>query len=209
MTTNRSKRRPRKSTDVAHGDIRVFEPRIPPAVKKLIAGKRTLRLDVGCGANKNAPDCIGMDKRALPGVDIVHDLETFPWPLPSNSVRVVFMSHFLEHVKPWLFFDLFGEIHRVMQHDGQVLISGPYGVEFRFVQDPTHILPINEATLAYLDKLHPSGLWHVYEPPVFHLEVFDVLPAGRSRDFNAILRVCKDGECKHAVAPMTAPPAGV
>jgi hypothetical protein len=90
----------------------------------------------------------------------------------------------------------------VMQHDGQILLSGPYGVEFRFVQDPTHQRPVNEATFCYWDKLHPSGLWHVYEPPVFHLEVFDVLPAGRSRDFNAILRVCKDdGECKHVVAP--------
>lgn len=174
---------------------------LPIHVRELLQRKQSLRIDLGCGPNKQSgPDIIGLDARALPGVDIVHDLEVFPWPLPDNSVRVAFASHYFEHVKPWKFLPLMAELHRVMMHDGQVLAAGPYGVEFRFVQDPTHCNPINEATFAYWDRSHPSRLWDVYEPPCFHLENFELLPAGNSRDFNAILRVCKAAtpdQCKH------------
>jgi hypothetical protein len=170
-------------------------------IKELIRARKSLRIDIGCGRNKQpGPDVVGLDARPLPGVDIVHDLETFPWPLPTDSVRVAFMSHFFEHVKPWLTLPLMAELHRVMLHDGQVLAAGPYGAEFRFVQDPTHCNPINEATFAYWDRAHPSRLWEVYEPPIFHLESFDILPAGSSRDFQAILRCCKaetPEDCKH------------
>lgn len=159
-------------------------------VQRLLDRKKSLRLDLGCGANKQK-GALGIDARALPGVDIVHDLETFPWPLPDNCARVAFMSHFWEHVKPWLTLKFMAELHRVMQHEGQVLIAAPYGTEFRFVQDPTHCNPTNEATFCYWDKAHASGLWHVYKPPVFHLDAFDILPAGTSRDFNAFLRCCK------------------
>ena len=173
--------------------------KLSPRIRELLQRKKSLRLDIGCGANKQpGPDIVGIDARALDGVDIVHDLEEFPWPLPDNCVRVAFASHFIEHVKPWKFLPLMAELHRVMMHDGQVLISGPYGVEFRYVQDPTHCNPINDATFCYWDDKHPSGLWDVYKPPVFHVESFDVIPAGNSRDFNAILRVCKDA-CQHDV----------
>jgi hypothetical protein len=173
--------------------------KVPRRIQQLLAKKKTVRLDIGCGAHKNAPDCVGIDIRPLPGVDIVHDIEEPPWPLPGDVARVAFMSHVFEHLTPRKVFPFMAELHRVMEHDGQVLISGPYGVEFRFVQDPTHQRPINEATFCYWDRLHPSGLWEVYEPPVFHLESFEVFPAGRSRDFAAILRVCKKASCQHVV----------
>ena len=52
------------------------------AVEELIEKQSGIRLDIGCGANK-APGFVGMDMRALPGVDIVHDVEQYPWPLPD------------------------------------------------------------------------------------------------------------------------------
>lgn len=180
--------------------------RISPKTRRLIAARKTLRLDLGCGPNK-VDGTFGIDIRNVKGVDLVHDLTETPWPLPDNIARVAFMSHYWEHILPWRTLAFMAELHRVLQHDAQVLISGPYGVEFRFVQDPTHCNPTNEATFAYWDKLHPSGLWHVYEPPVFHLERFDYLPAGTSRDFNVILRCCKatrDEDCLHEV-PEEAP----
>lgn len=174
---------------------------VPRRVLQRIQQLKSLRLDLGCGPNKQK-GCFGIDARPCTGVDLVHDLEVTPWPLPGDVARVVFMSHFWEHISPKRTLPFMAELHRVCQHDAQVLISGPFGTEFRFVQDPTHCNPTNEATFCYWDKLHPSGLWHVYEPPVFHLESFDIFPAGRSRDFNAILRACKadaNGKgCKHA-----------
>lgn len=178
---------------------RVQMPRVPAAVQKLLRSKQGVRFDLGCGASKHpGPGVIGIDIRPLPGVDIVHDLEETPWPLPTNVGRVAIASHYFEHISPKRFLPLMAELHRVMQHDGQVLVAGPYGVEFRFVQDPTHCNPINEATFLYWDRNHP--LWQVYTPPCFHVEQFDLVPAGSSRDFNAILRVCKatsQDECLH------------
>lgn len=58
-----------------------------------------IKLDVGCGANKQ-PGFVGIDYRALPGVDIVHNLEQFPWPLPDKCASLASASHVLEHINP-------------------------------------------------------------------------------------------------------------
>lgn len=159
-------------------------------VRALVDRRKSIRLDLGCGPNKQ-PGCFGVDARALPGVDLVWDLEEFPWPLPDNCARAVFMSHFWEHISPKKTLPFMAELHRVCEPNAQVLIAAPYATEFRFVQDPTHINPTNEATFLYWDRADPSGLWEVYQPPVFHVDAFDILPAGRGRDFNAFLTCCK------------------
>ena len=58
-----------------------------------------IQLDVGCGGNKR-PGWVGLDIRPLPGVDIVHDIEDFPWPLPDDCARVIQLSHIIEHIPP-------------------------------------------------------------------------------------------------------------
>jgi SAM-dependent methyltransferase len=69
------------------------------AIKKLLAKHNPAKLDIGCGQNKN-PGFIGMDYEAYPGVDIVHNVEVFPWPLPDNSIDIAVTSHLLEHLNP-------------------------------------------------------------------------------------------------------------
>jgi SAM-dependent methyltransferase len=70
------------------------------AVTKLLAENNMgVRYDLGCGANK-IPGFIGVDMRPIVNVDIVCDLEKFPWPLPSESASVVSCSHVLEHINP-------------------------------------------------------------------------------------------------------------
>lgn len=49
-----------------------------------ISKLKNVKLDIGCGGNKQE-GFIGMDKRELPGVDIIHDLEVFPWCIPTDS----------------------------------------------------------------------------------------------------------------------------
>jgi len=176
-----------------------------------VKAKKSLRVDLGCGANKQA-GCFGIDARALPGVDLVWDLQTFPWPLPDRCARVVFMSHFWEHVNPQLTMKFMAEVHRICEPGAQVLIASPYSNEFRFVQDPTHCNPSNEATFLYWDKLDASGLWHVYQPPCFHVDEFNIIPVGGSRDFNAILTACYSPEapcerCETAGQDPSAPSA--
>ncbi len=40
----------------------------------------------------------------------------------------------------------------------------PYAGSPGFWQDPTHINPISENTLAYFDPMDSSGLWNIYKP---------------------------------------------
>jgi len=77
----------------------------PDAVNKKILQKllkqknQGVKIDIGCGANK-IPSFVGVDIRPLPGVDIVADLEKYPWPIPSEVASLVSCSHVLEHINP-------------------------------------------------------------------------------------------------------------
>ena len=134
-------------------------------------------LDIGCGAVKFAPNWTGIDYRPLPGVDIVHDLEVFPYPIPDDSVLTARMSHTIEHMKPWLTLSVMDEIWRIMKPKGQLYIAAPYGVSYRFVQDPTHCNPVNETTFLYFDPApaHLKGgvniLYSIYQPKPWKIEM--------------------------------------
>src|SRR4051794_17075979 len=54
-------------------------------------------LDIGCGPNK-VPGAVGVDCLALPGVDVVHDLDSYPYPFAADSVDEIHAYHVLEHV---------------------------------------------------------------------------------------------------------------
>ena len=130
--------------------------------------KAKLCIDAGCGENCQ-PGFVGMDKRKLKGVDVTHDLEVFPWPFEDGSAEVIKMSHVFEHIKPWLTIDLINECWRILKVGGKLVISAPYGYSYRFIQDPTHCNPINEATFAYFDPR--EDLYNVYKPKPWTVEL--------------------------------------
>lgn len=134
-------------------------------IEKLIKENNGIRLDIGCGANKNA-GFVGMDMLDLPGVDIIWDLEEFPWPLPDNCVTTAVASHVLEHINPHkgVFIKFMNEVWRVLKPGGQFAFVVPYAESFGMYQDPTHCNFINEATMNYFDPLHESGFYQFYHP---------------------------------------------
>jgi len=136
-------------------------------VKKIAKVRQKIMLDIGCGHNKQR-GYTGMDKRKVSGVDIVHDAEIIPYPLESNSCAVIIMIHLIEHIKPWLQIDVINECWRLLEPDGALILAMPYGNGFRYVQDPTHCSPWNEATVEYYLPGFP--LYEVYAPKPWHLE---------------------------------------
>lgn len=120
------------------------------------------RIDLGCGGNKQK-GFIGVDKRDLPGVDIVMNLEEFPWlPIPDSSCELVVCSHFIEHLKPWLTIDFMNEVWRILEVGGDFALSLPYAGSRGFWQDPTHCNGLNEVTWQYFDPEYP--LYGIYKP---------------------------------------------
>lgn len=126
--------------------------------------KTGILLDFGCGARKQGPHWVGMDKRKLPGVDIVHDLEKPPYPLDSESVVTCVASHVLEHLDPRLTIDIFNEMWRIMKVGGQWVIALPYAGSHGFWQDPTHCNGFNETTFEYFDPEINPILYGIYTP---------------------------------------------
>lgn len=139
-------------------------------IKKLLKDKSGIRLDIGCGASKNA-GFVGIDMLDLPGVDIVWDLEETPWPLPDECVLTATASHVLEHINPHkgVFINVMDEIWRVMKPYGQFAFVVPHAESAGFAQDPTHCNMINETTMHYFDP-DPEGasmgpqLYNFYRP---------------------------------------------
>lgn len=157
-----------------------------------------IKLDIGCGANKQ-DGFVGMDIRELSGVDIVHNIEQFPYPLPDESCSMVIASHVLEHINPGstdprlvglinlltdkkvisksdvakyigevetfgIFMSFMNEIWRITKTKGRFAFVVPYAGSIGFFQDPTHLNPITEVTMAYFDPLDSSHLWNIYKP---------------------------------------------
>ena len=125
-----------------------------------------ISVDLGCGSRKQ-PGFVGIDIRALPGVDIVQDLEQFPWPLPNESVSFMVSSHVAEHIDPahGTFLRWMDECWRIMKHGGQFVLAMPYAGSRGDFQDPTHCNHLNDATWSYFDPLSSSGvLYDIYRP---------------------------------------------
>jgi ubiquinone/menaquinone biosynthesis C-methylase UbiE len=139
-------------------------------VAKLLKAKSGIRLDIGGGNNPN-PGFVNIDILPLPKVDIVWDLEEFPWPLPDECVTVATASHVLEHINPHkgVFIRFMDEVWRVLKPGAQFAFVSPHASSHGFQQDPTHCNMINETTLHYFDpdpehKNIGESLYQFYRP---------------------------------------------
>jgi len=128
----------------------------------MFEGKTGILLDIGCGENCQ-PNWVGMDIRPCKGVSIVHDVQSFPWPIPDNVVFQALCSHLWEHIEPKYRIQFMNEMWRIMMHRGQLLISAPYYLSFGACQDPTHYTCPNEATFCYFDPKF-EDIYNVYRP---------------------------------------------
>ena len=139
--------------------------------------KRTSRyVDIGCGANKQGKDWFGIDYRKLPGVDLVQDLEVFPWAIPSESFNTAISSHVVEHINPshGIFIAFMNECWRILKPGGEFIIGAPYATSVGMFRDPTHCNFINEETWSYfspIDQFYQGSLYHIYSPLPWRIKI--------------------------------------
>lgn len=121
-------------------------------------------LDLGCGPYKK-DGYVGLDNRKLPVVDIVHDIEVFPYPIEDGACEGIRAHHILEHTRPQKTIEVFDELWRIMAVGGHLDISVPYAGSNNFWQDPTHCNGFIEMTFWYFDPtLEGIGLYTIYSP---------------------------------------------
>jgi SAM-dependent methyltransferase len=120
-------------------------------------------------AHEDQPDSpslnLGAAKTYIPGfvnidihprAELSLDLGVDKLPFPDNSVRTVVSHHTLEHVPNYLF--ALGEIHRVLRHDGELLLSLPYATltEHHLV-NPYHLHNFTERSFDFFDPALLKG----------------------------------------------------
>lgn len=177
---------------------------VSPSIDEIIKQKSGIRLDIGCGKNTQ-PGFVGMDYRDWGAVDIVHDLEDTPWPLPDDCVITAVASHVLEHINPHngVFLAVMDEIWRVVKPDGQFAFVVPYAGSPGYWQDPTHCNGITEATIMYFDP-DPEGrygsrpLYNFYEPKPWKI---DKLAYNTGGNLECVLRKRRDDKSFHEAIP--------
>lgn len=149
--------------------------------------KKGILLDLGCGSHKHGVEYTGIDKRAARGVDIVWDLETFPWPLEDGSCLMILASHIFEHFNPSKMLEIFDECWRVLKEGAGMIVVTPYGGSSRWLMDFTHWSSFTEASFQYLDPRYP--LYSVYAIKPWSIEEMTFSPVG---DINCRLKKMKD-----------------
>ena len=94
------------------------------------------KVDFGCGASKKN-GFIGVDILKLDGVDIVHNLTSFPYPFEDNSVDEIWMDNVLEHLPNPM--RVVEELWRISRNGTKIIIAVPYFRSHYAFIDPTHV----------------------------------------------------------------------
>jgi hypothetical protein len=110
-----------------------------------------LKLNLGCGEH-HKDGCINVDKYGNP--DVLHDLETFPWPWEDNSVQEVELNHVLEHLgeSAAVYFGIIKELYRVCKAGARIHIGVPHHRHDDFLNDPTHVRVVTPDGLLLFSK---------------------------------------------------------
>lgn len=110
-----------------------LQRQVHPLCKELYSMNK---LVVGCG-RKIKSGAINLDKQAMPGVDVVHDLEVVPYPFDSNTFDMIEAEDVLEHVTDLV--AVMEELGRILKVGGTLWIRGPHcNYPEQVWADPTH-----------------------------------------------------------------------
>jgi predicted SAM-dependent methyltransferase len=124
------------------------------------------KLNLGCGYTWLA-GYINQDKRDLPGVNSVFDLDAHPWPLPDEHFEEIMALDVFEHLA-----DVVGamdECYRILRARGILTVRGPLPDSPNLWVDVTHRRAFIEHSFDHFDwttdygrRYHyGNGSWHV------------------------------------------------
>lgn len=127
-------------------------------------------LDVGCGPHKKIPGSIGLDVRSAPHVDVVHDLNVYPYPFEANEFDYIEMSHIIEHIdRPLL---LMNEMHRIAKAGTTIRIITPHYSSQLSYGDLEHYHHFGWITFHVLQN---SGLFKIRRHKLWFTDLYKVL----------------------------------
>lgn len=144
-------------------------------VKDNIFGDKKV-LHLGCGGSK-LKGAIGIDLLDFPEVDIVHNLNSTPWPLEDESVDIFFAHSVIVCLGSIV--DFMNEVQRIGKNGSRIVISVPYFRTIDAYSDPTvkhfftscsmdYFLDVDSHLSKYnytSHKLKKIGFWYGWPQP--------------------------------------------
>jgi ubiquinone/menaquinone biosynthesis C-methylase UbiE len=127
-------------------------------------------LDIGCGPHKKKEGAIGLDIRPAPHVDVVHDLNSYPYPFEDGEFDFIEMSHIIEHVHRPL--NLMNEVHRMAKDGAEVRIITPHYTSQLSYGDLEHFHHFGYITFRTLQN---SGLFRIKKHKIWFTDFYKVI----------------------------------
>jgi SAM-dependent methyltransferase len=139
-----------------------------------VAGRDPVHVDLGCGATKQYPGSVGVDRRRTGAVDVVADVRR-SLPFRAGTVDAVFAVHLLEHLSDFL--PLVDECHRVLRPGGTLHVMSPWWGYVNAVADPTHVRLLDVQTVKGICERPDAPRWRALHAACDGASVFgDLTP---------------------------------
>jgi len=110
--------------------------------------RKLMKLNLGAEKDIHS-GYINHDISNLPGIDVIHNLDQYPWPWEDNTFDEVIAMDILEHLDD--FVKSMEELHRILKPNGTVTIRVPYWNHSCAYIDPTHKRGFHEQTFQFFD----------------------------------------------------------
>lgn len=127
-------------------------------------------LDIGCGPVTKKAGSIGMDIRPAPHVDVIHDINDYPYPFGDSEFDHIEMSHIIEHVDRPL--AMLNEVHRIARHGATIRIITPHYTSQLSYGDLEHYHHFGWISFALLEN---TGLFKIKKFKLWFTDLYKVL----------------------------------
>lgn len=124
-------------------------------------------LDLGCGTRKRE-GALGVDINPGGAADVIHDLNSFPYPFEDSSFDEIYIDNVLEHLSDVV--RTLEELHRISKAGGLVVVYVPYFRAKWACIDPTHRHFFTTESFSYFDPEHPHSKVYPYSAIRFRTE---------------------------------------
>lgn len=107
------------------------------------------KLNLGCGTRPRE-GYVNLDSFKFEGVNVIHDLDKYPWPFKGNAFDEVYSAHVLEHLADLV--RAMEEIWRISKLGAVIKIEVPYYTGSNSFSDPTHKRFFTYKTFDFFEK---------------------------------------------------------
>jgi SAM-dependent methyltransferase len=124
------------------------------------------KLNLGCGRDIKE-SFVNLDSVKMPGVNVVHNLNKFPYPFKENTFDFVYASHILEHLDNLV--KTMQELHRISKNNATIAIKVPFFPSMYAASDPTHKNFFTYLTWDYFTDINHNHVFGDLKKPMFRI----------------------------------------